>query len=81
MRRREASRGVVGLEWADADLQTFTGKAVATLGRKSESATERIVLSIERRGGTVDGFEGSNVLVLWTESVMIGANRVRDYYL
>ena len=54
---------------------------MAALGRKNESATERIIFGIERRGGTnaereverargtVDGFEGSNVFILWTEVV------------
>ena len=57
----------------------FTGKAAAAPRRKNESATERIVLGIERRGGfnaerevervrgTVDGFEGGDVFILWTE--------------
>jgi hypothetical protein len=31
--------------------------------------------------GSVDGFEGSNVLILWTKSVRIDANGVRGYYL
>ena len=31
--------------------------------------------------GTVDGFEGSNVFILWTESVRRDANGVRGYYI
>ena len=36
---------------------------------------------VERTQGTVDGFEGGDVFMLWTERVSINANGVRGYYL
>ena len=48
---------------SNADLQMFTRKATAALGGKNESTTKRIVLGIERQGGT-NVFEGSKVFIL-----------------
>ena len=92
---RGTFRGVERIEQAAVDLQRFTvtGRPLPTRWRKDESATERIALRIEgwdgtdtereveRTQSTVDGFEGSGVLMLWTESVRIDANGVRGHYL
>ena len=75
----EALRSVECIEQTDADLQPFTGKAAAALGRKNETSPELFVLCVERGGATdaewkveraqgiLDGFECSDVFMLSIE--------------
>ena len=45
------------------------------------SKTEKGWREVERARGTVYGFEGRDIFILWAESVRIDANGVRCYYI